>query len=572
MGPAQNFVSISRRPPDIEDYIDIMRRYRSWIIGPMFAGLVISVVVAFIWPDTYESQAVIRIVPQQVSTRLVPAELNSQMSERVNQMEQEILSRGVLTSIITQPSLDLYKKERQQKPTEDVVNDMRNKAIAIHMLELPGSSDQKRISAFSISFKYIDKYKAQAVVRELVTKFTEQNVTVLRNQTKQTATFLDDELKTSKAHLDDMSAKITSFRSQNAGRLPEQANANITTLNSYQMQMAQVSDSLNRAQAQKSQLETQLNSYQSDVAYYSSRAEEVQMLPGQSSNPASVRSERLMELDRKLIQARSELAGLQKQYKDSFPLVGQYKAQIAQLQEQREDAAKEDAAVQLAAQQAAAANTTGPTQVRISNPVVQQHLQDLKNAIQATKTSIANTQAEIDSRNRQVAELNRKISESQTRIDASPLIEQQYAQLMGDYSLAKMDYDSKVKKQDDALTMQNLEEHKAGETLEVLDSPSLPEQSFEPNRPAWIGIGTALGLMVGIVLAAGKEVKNTSLKNLKDVRAYTNLPVLSSVPLLENALLVRRKRRLFWLAWSSAFIIGSIAMSGSMYYHFFGKS
>ena len=48
-----------------------------------------------------------------------------------------------------------------------------------------------------------------------------------------------------------------------------------------------------------------------------------------------------------------------------------------------------------------------------------------------------------------------------------------------------------------------------------------------------------LGLMVGIVLAGGKEVKNTSLKNLKDVRAYTNLPVLSSIPLLENALLVR---------------------------------
>ena len=30
----QGYVSVSRRPPDIEDYIDILRRYRSWIIGP----------------------------------------------------------------------------------------------------------------------------------------------------------------------------------------------------------------------------------------------------------------------------------------------------------------------------------------------------------------------------------------------------------------------------------------------------------------------------------------------------------------------------------------------------------
>ncbi len=64
------------------------------------------------------------------------------------------------------------------------------------------------------------------------------------------------------------------------------------------------------------------------------------------------------------------------------------------------------------------------------------------------------------------------------------------------------------------------------------------------------------------MLAAAQEVKNTSLKNLKDVRAYTNLPVLSSIPLLENALLVRRKRRLVWLAWSSALIVGCILMSG----------
>jgi len=37
-------------------------------------------------------------------------------------------------------------------------------------------------------------------------------------------------------------------------------------------------------------------------------------------------------------------------------------------------------------------------------------------------------------------------------------------------------------------------------------------------------------------------------------------------------LLVRRKRRLFWLAWSTAIIIGTVAMSGSMYYYYFGKA
>jgi capsular polysaccharide biosynthesis protein len=124
-----------------------------------------------------------------------------------------------------------------------------------------------------------------------------------------------------------------------------------------------------------------------------------------------------------------------------------------------------------------------------------------------------------------------------------------------------------VTKQQQSETSQNLEEHKAGENLEVLDPPNVPDKSVEPNRLAWAGLGTFGGLICGLMLAAGKEVKNTALKNLKDVRAYTNLPVLSSIPLLENALLVRRKRRLVWLAWSSAVIVGITLMSGSMYYY-----
>ena len=61
MGLAQNYISVSRRQPDVEDYIDMLRRYRSWIIGPTFAGLVIAVVVGFLWPDTFISSALMRI-------------------------------------------------------------------------------------------------------------------------------------------------------------------------------------------------------------------------------------------------------------------------------------------------------------------------------------------------------------------------------------------------------------------------------------------------------------------------------------------------------------------------------
>jgi hypothetical protein len=34
---------------------------------------------------------------------------------------------------------------------------------------------------------------------------------------------------------------------------------------------------------------------------------------------------------------------------------------------------------------------------------------------------------------------------------------------------------------------------------------------------------------------------------------------------------VRRKRRLFWLAWTSAFIFGTLAVLAAMYYYYFGQ-
>src|SRR5215510_6048964 len=244
MALPQTYVSVSRRPPDVEDYIDMLRRYRSWIVGPMFGGLVAAVVVAFLWPDTYISRAVMRITPQQVPEKLVPSAIATQMAERLSSMQQEILSRSSLSELIQRPALDLYKKERQRKPMEDVVEDMR-KAVRITILDVP--TQQKRIaSAFQIEFSYTDRYKAQAVVRELVTKFTEQNVTVLRNQANLTTSFLNDEMKAAKEELDRLDGEITKFKTENSGRLPEQLQSNISNLNSLQMQLNAANEALNR--------------------------------------------------------------------------------------------------------------------------------------------------------------------------------------------------------------------------------------------------------------------------------------------------------------------------------------
>ena len=536
----------------------MVRRYRSWIIGPMFAGLVVSVVVAFFWPDTYVSTAVMTITPQQVSQNLVHSDINTQMATRLQEMETEILSRSSLSDLIVH--LDLYKKDRTQRPLEDIVQDMRNRAIQVRAYEPAASGGENRVQAFTISFSYTDRYKAQQVVRELIGKFEEQNLIYMTKTASVTTEFLGDELKNAKQHLEDLDQKLTQFKISNQGRLPEQFQANVQAENAAEADAARLADMLSQTQARKVMLEQSLQNQIADQNFYTQHGEDVVSSGGGSG----VKSQQLLALEATLTQQKSTLASMLKLYGENYPEINSIKAAISVTEGQKADLEK-----QLEAQ---AASTPDRGPVKVSNPAVQARLEELKNSVATIKTQIQTTQGDIDRIIKNQGLASQKIAAYQARIEQAPLNEQEYMQLNSDYQLAKTNYESMVQKRDSSETAKDLEQHKGGENLELLDPASLPEQATEPNRPAWAAIGTALGLVIGIVLAGAKEMRDTSLKNLKDVRAYTNLPVLSSIPLLENALLVRRKRRLFWLAWSSSFIVGCLAMTVSVYYHFFGRS
>jgi len=96
------------RTLEFDDYADILRRNRGWIVGPLFAALVVSVVGAYLWPDTYVSSATIRVAPPQVPENFVPRNTSQDLQGRVNALMQLILNRATLTNIIN--THGLYKR------------------------------------------------------------------------------------------------------------------------------------------------------------------------------------------------------------------------------------------------------------------------------------------------------------------------------------------------------------------------------------------------------------------------------------------------------------------------------
>src|SRR5690349_2048245 len=169
MQPTEGF-AVPRRPLDVEDYIDILRRHKGWIFGPFLLTLVASVVGVYLAPDSYVSQAVVKVQPQLVPQNMVASAINQEMTDRINSMSQTILSRSVLTTIIN--NFGLYLRERNREPLEDVIEEMRKKIKILPVENVGGPGRQ--VPAFVVEFSYENRILAQRVVQELVTRFIDE--------------------------------------------------------------------------------------------------------------------------------------------------------------------------------------------------------------------------------------------------------------------------------------------------------------------------------------------------------------------------------------------------------------
>jgi capsular polysaccharide biosynthesis protein len=527
----------------------------------LYAGIALSTIIAFFLPNVYVSRAVLRITPSVIPENLIPATFNQQMNDRISQMWQDVVSRGQLSELIQRPTLDLYRSERNRKPLEDVIEDMKSKDIKLDILGLNQASGKPN-STFMISFSYQDRFKAQQVVSALVTKLTDANQVAQRAGVNQTSDLITDEVKAAKEELDKVDQELTAFKVANQGRLPEQLNLNVSAMTSLQARYQSINDALQRNAEQKLMGEQTLTSlktnYQQMEAAMNTTPDEVQ------TKEATVKNEELAQLNREIHQTEAQLAVLLQNVTDKHPDVIDMKAKLKALKDRHDQMKKEDDAA-IAAAEASRPKNAPKKGVSLAS---QQALADMKARIDATATQLTALEMDRVEKVKEQQKLNADMSNFQSRIEASPINEQKYMSLMRQRGVSAQHLEELEKKAQLAAQGVEINQRKAGESLDLLDPASLPETPTAPNRWQIVGIGAVAGLFVGFAMAGAKEMKDTSLKNLKDVRAYTNLPVLSSIPLLENALLVRRKRRLAYVGWAVAIIVGLCGTAISLYYHY----
>lgn len=549
---SQDSLSISRRALDIEDYIDIARRHKAWIFGPTFAALVISVVAAFLWSDTYMSTAIIRVVPPQVPETYFPPNITTDMQGRINGLTQMILNRANLTTLVNK--YQLYKKELSRLPMEDVIDNMKTHDIVIGSVQTFGQNLQNKqvVPAFEVGFRYSNRITAQKVAEDLVASFISESQSEITTQSIGTTELLKTQWENAKAKLDECDSKLQAFRIKNMGTLPDQQSGNQSQLNALQAQLMNLDAQMNRIQEDKLQLDNEMRIAKQSLAQLKD--------PNADQQAIELRDEKLAQKEKEIETAENYLARLRERYKDTYPDVQQTIQQIALLRKQREQIQKEDA-------------SRKPSEMPVLPPNPQ-YLRE-KRTIEATIQRLSTLQEakDMDMRNLQkdTDKVNAAIKSYSGRIEATPLSEKEYNELMSDRDLALRNYQDADMKLSLSQKAQDVTRRQQGEKLAILDPANAPQTPTEPKRPIIISIGAGIGLALGFLFAGVREVKDTSLKNLKDVRAYTQLQVLGSIPLLENDLVVRRRRRLGWLAWSTACLVGLVIMSSSVAYYYSTK-
>ena len=490
---------LGHRELTMQDYAEILKR-RFWLIlacAALFLG--IGWGVSYVLPPQYVSQTLVLIEQQKVPENYVKPVVNEDLNSRLASMKEQILSRSRI-----QPIIEKYNLYADSKASMDDRVDKTRKDIGIHTI---ASAQSSGMPGFFISFMAQDAHTAQLVCGEITSLFVTANLSAREESAEGTTDFLKQQLADANTSLDEQDAKLAAFQQRNLGKLPEQEQGNTRALQSLTTQLDAATQAVSRLQQNETILEAMI-------------AQE----PHESSHGNSAPATSGDGLKAQLKEALTQEKELETVYTPSHPDVIAIKRRVASLREEIAHAAAEPAKGD-----AAASSSDSP------------QLRQLKLQLRGERQSLAAAKQEQ-------ARISQQVRGYEEKIESSPMVEEEYKQITRDHDTALQFYNTLLSKMNESSMATALEHRQQGEQFRVMDAPNLPDSPTFPNHLQFAGGGLAAGLILGLLLAALLEYRDTSVRSERDIWAFTSLPtlaVLSYVGGLAQRSAVRKRWRFF---------------------------
>ncbi len=479
---------IQHREMNMEDYAAMLRR-RIWVILiPALIAPAIGFGVSYLFTPKYTSQATVLVEGQKVPQGYVKPIFTEDLMQRISTLQQQVLSRSRL-----QPAVERLGLVKGEGRVDSVMDDIR-KNVTITPVFPAGAAGKRKLGqsdvlGFQVSFTSSSPHTAQQVCNQLTSMFLEENLRAREQLAQGTTEFLSRQLEEAKRNLDDQDAKLAAFKRDHVGQLPGDEENNFKILMGLNSQLDSNTQTLNRAQQDKSYAEAQL-------------ATMVSQWKAGSQNSTSPQA-----LEQQLAQAQAVLLQLQGRYTDDHPDVVKQKNDIAELKKRL-------------AEVNSAKPETNTEKVSAIEPA----------EIRSLRAQIHNYEQAISQATAEQRRLQASIKTYEGRVSLSPAIEEQYKLLTRDYDTAQKFYSELLAKKSESAMTRDMEQEQQGEQFRLMNPGSFPAEPSFPNRLLFAGGGLGGGIGLGLALALWLELKDKAIRNELDVEAVMELPMLVSLP------------------------------------------
>ncbi len=479
----------------VSDLRSLIKRF--WwlpVVGCALA-LGIGVGVTHWQPDRYLSRAQVRFIPPQVAERFVTPNLSMQIEQRVFALAQLLRSRITATRIVE--SFQLYPERRRFYTVADLLPTFQE-----HLqIQTVGNSNSDRgqvVPTVEITFSYSDAATAQKVVQRLVELIFEENRRYRSDQSIGTTEFLNEQAKAMESEIDEVEARLGELQHDtNNPNNPNQLGLSTQRLYAVDTRIRDLTDDLREREKERDRATQLIKATDQRAAAIDKEDPEASILR-QGFNTATDRTRH------RLFDVRAKVLAIRQRYLPSHPDREPAETELAQAQQEYDHASKTEVTQERNQRKAALMNDRAGYQAEL----------------RAAEVSIADLR-------RQEVELRAESQRVRNSMSIEPSTNTEQLALARQYSNLKEQYTILVKKQHDSQTASDMERRGQGETVEMIEPPSLASSPQYPNRPTRLGMFTSGGLALGLFLACLLYLQRLRICSHRALEAWSQLPVLS---------------------------------------------
>lgn len=484
-------------------YLRAMWLYRWWGLGAAWVVGAVAASVVLVMPDRYESSARIFVDTQSMLKPLMSGlAFQPNIDQQVAMLSRTLISRPTVERLIQMADLDITAKTKQQR--ESLVEKLTT------TLKIQSTG---RDNLYTLAYRDESPERAKRVVQSLVSIFVESGLGDKRKDTDDARRFIEEQIKTYEAKLEEAENRLKAFKLKNMELLGGAGKDFVGQISAVTEQVKQARLELREAAKSRDALKQQLVGGDDSAA----------------SAPSTPSTIAVPELDGRIDAQKRALDGLLQRFTESHPDVVGARRIIAQLEDEKTRQLEE-----------ARKRGGGPALQVNGNPVVQQ-----------MKLTVAESEATVASLEARVAEYEDRLKQLQNSARIVPELDAEFAQMNRDYDTYKHNYDSLVSRRESASMSADLESTSGVAEFRLIDPPSLPSKPAAPNRVVLM-LGAALAaIAAGFGVAFLASQLRPTVIDARVLREISGLPVLGAVSLLPSPERLQRERR-----WNLAFYGG----------------